>query len=84
LTKTGAVPAQSSGLCGPIGLPVPLVARLEREVAAITRTDAYDRFLAGLGAVPYRPLDAAAWTRFVVAESARWGDTARAADLQAE
>jgi tripartite-type tricarboxylate transporter receptor subunit TctC len=84
LTKTGAVPAQSSGLCGPTGLPVPVVARLEREVAAITRTDAYDRFLAGLGAVPYRPLDAAAWTRFVAAEGARWGDAARAAGLRAE
>jgi hypothetical protein len=51
LTKTEAVPAQSSGLCGPAGLPVPVVARLEREVAA---------------------------------ESARWGDAACAADLQAE
>ncbi|TDH62970.1 tripartite tricarboxylate transporter substrate binding protein [Dankookia rubra] len=72
------------GLCGPAGLPAPVVARLEREVAANIRSEPYGRFLAGLGAGPHRPLDAAAWTRFVAAEGVRRGDAARAADLRAE
>ena len=72
------------GLCGPAGLPAPIVTRLEREVAVITGTEAYGSFLAGLGAAPYRPLNAAAMTEFVAAEGARWGPAARAAGIRAE
>jgi tripartite-type tricarboxylate transporter receptor subunit TctC len=72
------------GLCGPAGLPEPIAERLSRAVRGVTTTPDYARFLAGLGAAPYRDLDRTAMASFVTAEAERWGAAARAGNIRAE
>lgn len=72
------------GVCGPAGLPEPIAERLSREVRGVTGTEAYARFLAGIGGAPNRDLDRAAMTAFVAEEAARWGAAARAGGIRAE
>jgi tripartite-type tricarboxylate transporter receptor subunit TctC len=72
------------GFCGPAGLAPAIVARLERELRAITGSPGYATLLDGLGAAPHRDLDAAGMTAFVMAEAQRWGEAARAAGIRAE
>ncbi len=72
------------GLCAPAGLPEPVAERLSREARAVTATEAYARFLAGIGGAPHRDLDRAAMAAFVAEEAARWGAAARAGGIRAE
>jgi tripartite-type tricarboxylate transporter receptor subunit TctC len=64
-------------LSGPAGLPAPIVERLNREVQAAMVTPAA-RLRMEADAMQFLPMDAAAFTRFVEAEFARWAPIARA------
>jgi tripartite-type tricarboxylate transporter receptor subunit TctC len=72
------------GLCAPAGVAPAILARLEHEVRAITRTEGFAALLDRLNAAPQRDLDAAGMAAFVTADAGRWGEIARAAGIRAE
>jgi len=71
------------GLCGPSGMPEPILARLDAELSAIVEDPAFrERILAG-GAVPRR-MGRADFAAFMAAETARWGEVVRAVGASAD
>lgn len=69
------------GLFAPAAVPAPIIARLHQSAVAALATPAVrDRFAAlGITPVGSTPAD---FTRFIAAETARWGGVARAANIR--
>jgi tripartite-type tricarboxylate transporter receptor subunit TctC len=71
------------GLCGPSGMPEPILARLDAELSAIVEDPAFrERIVAG-GAVPRR-MGRVDFAGFMAAETARWGEVVRAVGASAD
>ena len=68
------------GLCGPPGLPSDVVARLNKELAAIVKEPAFQDKLNKLGlAVDYKP--DAEFIKFIAEDTAKWRDLIPAMDI---
>jgi tripartite-type tricarboxylate transporter receptor subunit TctC len=70
-------------LFAPRGTPEPIVARLDAELEKILQMPDVRSKMAELGAEP-RYMSAAELTRFVAAESPKWGELIRASGTVAE
>ena len=71
------------GIAAPAGTPVPIVERLQREIAAILQTDEARRYFASYGREPVASTPAA-FAAFIRAEHAKWGRVIRASNIKAE
>jgi tripartite-type tricarboxylate transporter receptor subunit TctC len=71
------------GIAAPAGTPMPILERLQREIAAILRTDEARKYFASHGreAVASTPL---AFGAFIRAEHAKWGQVIRESNIKAE
>ena len=71
------------GLMAPRGTPADIVARLNREVGDILRSEATDRFIRERGSEP-SPSSPQDMDRFVVSEILKWGRAVKASGATAE
>lgn len=71
------------GIAAPAGTPVPIIERLQREIAAILLTDESRRYFASYGREPVASTPAA-FAAFIRAEHAKWGRVIHAANIKAE
>jgi len=71
------------GIAAPAGTPMPILERLQREIAAILRTEEARKYFASHGreAVASTPL---AFGAFIRAEHAKWGQVIRESNIKAE
>lgn len=71
------------GIAAPAGTPQPIIERLQREIAAILRSDEAGKYFASYGreAVASTP---AAFAAFIRAEHAKWGQVIRDSNVKAE
>jgi tripartite-type tricarboxylate transporter receptor subunit TctC len=71
------------GIAAPAGTPMPILERLQREIAVILRTDEAREYFASHGreAVASTPL---AFAAFIRAEHAKWGQVIRESNIKAE
>ena len=71
------------GIAAPAGTPVPIVERLQREIAVILLTDEARRYFASNGREPVASTPVA-FAAFIRAEHAKWGKVIRDSNIKAE
>ena len=71
------------GIAAPAGTPVPIIERLQREIAAILQTGEARRYFASYGREPVASTPAA-FAAFIRAEHAKWGQVIRDSNIKAE
>ena len=71
------------GIAAPAGTPVPIIERLQREIAAILLTDEARKYFASYGREPVASTPAA-FAAFIRAEHAKWGQVIRDSNIKAE
>jgi tripartite-type tricarboxylate transporter receptor subunit TctC len=71
------------GIAAPAGTPVPIIERLQREIAAILQTDEARRYFSSYGREPVASTPAA-FADFIRAEHAKWGLVIRDSNIKAE
>jgi tripartite-type tricarboxylate transporter receptor subunit TctC len=71
------------GIAAPAGTPVPIIERLQREIATILHTDEARKYFASYGREPVASTPAA-FAAFIRAEHAKWGQVIRDSNIKAE
>jgi tripartite-type tricarboxylate transporter receptor subunit TctC len=71
------------GIMAPAGTPAAIVQRLHGEIVKVVETDEMRKFLLSQGAEPML-MDAAKFSAFLKAETQKWGQVVRAANLKLE
>jgi tripartite-type tricarboxylate transporter receptor subunit TctC len=71
------------GIAAPAGTPQPIIARLQREIAAIVLSDRARLYFAGYGREPVASTPAA-FAAFIRAEHERWGQVIRDSNIRAD
>ncbi len=71
------------GIAAPADTPAPIIERLQREIAAILRTDEARKYFASYGREPVASTPAA-FAAFIRMEHAKWGQVIRDANIKAE
>jgi tripartite-type tricarboxylate transporter receptor subunit TctC len=70
-------------IAAPAGTPEPIIARLQREIAAIVLTDEARRYFASYGREPVASMPAA-FAAFIRTEHAKWGQLIRDSNIKAD
>ncbi len=71
------------GIAAPAGTPVPIIERLQREIAVILLTDEACKYFASQGREPVASTPAA-FAAFIHAEHAKWGQVIHDSNIKAE
>jgi tripartite-type tricarboxylate transporter receptor subunit TctC len=71
------------GIAAPAGTPAPIVARLQREIAAVLLTDQARLYFASYGREPVASTPVA-FAAFIRAEHAKWGQVIRDSNIRAD
>jgi tripartite-type tricarboxylate transporter receptor subunit TctC len=71
------------GLAAPAGTPTSIIARLHKEIAAMQKTQAFEKMLTDHGSEALR-LDPAAFSAFMDNEMAKWGKVVKQAGIKAQ
>ena len=71
------------GIAAPAGTPMPIIERLQREIAAILQTDEARKYFASDGREPVASTPAA-FAAFIRAEHVKWGQVIRDSNIKAE